>query len=70
MVRKDDRVLPVAYSSAPIMIDGEIDGVVVVFSDITERQAEEERLRKELEGVAWVGRIQEALDEAERLLAR
>jgi diguanylate cyclase (GGDEF)-like protein/PAS domain S-box-containing protein len=63
MTRKDDRVLPVAYSSAPIILDGAIDGLVVVFTDITERKAEEERLRKDLEGAAWVVRIQEALVE-------
>ena len=62
-VRNDGREMPIAYSSAPIMSDGEIDGLVVVFSDITERKAEECRRRKDLEGAAWVGEIQDALDE-------
>jgi EAL domain-containing protein (putative c-di-GMP-specific phosphodiesterase class I) len=63
MIGKDDRVLPVAYSSAPIMIDGQIEGLVIVFTDITARKAEEERRRQEHEAAAWVGRIQDALDE-------
>jgi diguanylate cyclase (GGDEF)-like protein len=62
-ILKDGRETPVAYSAAPIMIDGEIHGLVVVFSEITERKAEEERRRKELEAATWVGRIQDALDE-------
>jgi PAS domain S-box-containing protein len=62
-ILKDGRELPVAYSSSPIMIDGQIEGLVVVFIDITERKAQEACQRKELETLSWVGRIREALDE-------
>jgi PAS domain S-box-containing protein len=62
-VLTDGRELPVSYSAAPIVIDGQIDGLVVTFSDITARKAQEERRRQELEAAAWVGRILDALDE-------
>ncbi len=62
-IRNDERELPVAYSSAPIMIDGQIEGLVVVFSDISARKAEEQRRQQELETLSWIGRIQEALAE-------
>lgn len=36
--RPDGSPIPVAYKSNPIVIDGEITGVVVVFSDVTARR--------------------------------
>ena len=56
-VLTDGRELPVSYSAAPILVDGQIDGLVITFSDITARKAEEDRRRQELEATAWVGRI-------------
>ena len=43
-------------------------GVVVVFRDTSHEQAEEERIRRELDTLAWVGRIRDAIDE-DRLCA-
>jgi diguanylate cyclase (GGDEF)-like protein/PAS domain S-box-containing protein len=60
---RDGRLLPVSYSAAPIINDSGIHGLVMVFSDFTKRRDEQARLRKELEGAAWVGQIQDALDE-------
>jgi PAS domain S-box-containing protein len=74
-VRVDDDVftcqngelLPVAYRAAPIVPD-DGQGLVVVFNDITLRKAEDDRRRRELESLHWVGRIKEALDEHRFLL--
>jgi PAS domain S-box-containing protein len=59
---KNGELLPVAYTAAPIVV-GDGQGLVVVFNDITLRKVEDERRRRELEWLLWVGRIKEALDE-------
>jgi PAS domain S-box-containing protein len=64
---RDGRLLPVAYSAAPIMIDEHVQGIVVVFADVSARRATEQRHRRERETLNWVGRIRDALDE-ERLV--
>ena len=61
--RKDGTTFPVAFSSAPLQSGSTIDGVVVVFRDVTEEKKEEESLRRELAALSWVGRIRDALDE-------
>ena len=61
--RRDGQLLPVAYSAAPITIDGSVEGVVVVFGDVSARRAEEQRNQRELEILNWVGRIRDAIDE-------
>ena len=61
--RRDGRLLPVAYSAAPITIDDEVQGIVVVFGDVSARRAEEQRHKRELETLSWVGPISDALDE-------
>ncbi|MGH8064896.1 MAG: PAS domain S-box protein [Candidatus Entotheonellia bacterium] len=44
--RKDGTIFPIAYATAPIVVDGELAGAVVAFHDITERKrAEETRAR-------------------------
>jgi diguanylate cyclase (GGDEF)-like protein/PAS domain S-box-containing protein len=44
--RKDGSFLMVQYTSTPILVDGKIDGAVVLFWDIAERHRMEEALRK------------------------
>ncbi len=44
-------------------------GHVVVFRDISERRAAEERERNELEEVSWIGRLREAMDEDRLVLS-
>ncbi len=61
--RKDGTICPVAYSAAPLMSGESLSGVVVVFRDTTVEQAEEARARRELDALAWVGRIRDALDQ-------
>src|SRR5437588_2680874 len=61
--RKDGSTFPVAYSSAPVRIGSTVRGVVVVFRDITDEQAEKTRANRELAALSWLGRIRDALDE-------
>jgi EAL domain-containing protein (putative c-di-GMP-specific phosphodiesterase class I) len=60
---KDGTICPVAYSSAPLMDETRVRGVVIVFRDTTAEQADEDRVRRELDTLAWVGRIRDAIDE-------
>ena len=60
--RKDGTICPVAYSAAPLGT-GLVGGVVVVFRDTSADVTEEDRVRRQLDTLAWVGRIREALDE-------
>ena len=61
--RKDGTICPVSYSAAPLRSGWKANGVVVVFRDTSEEQAEQERTRRELDTLAWVGRIRDAIDE-------
>jgi PAS domain S-box-containing protein len=65
---RDGRLLPVTYSAAPIAVDDEVRGIVVVFSDVTAGRTAERARRSELETLTWVGRIREALDEQRLVL--
>ncbi len=60
--RKDGTIFPVSYSAAPLMSGTHVRGVVVVFRDTSLERAEEDRAKRELDTLAWVGRIQDALD--------
>ncbi len=62
-VRRDGRELPVAYTASPFATDDGVEGCVVLFEDITERQATAHRVERDLEKLAWLKRIQEALTE-------
>jgi PAS domain S-box-containing protein len=44
LVRADGTMFPIEYSAHPIRRDGRVDGVVVTFTDITERKRSEESL--------------------------
>ncbi len=61
--RKDGTIFPVAYSAAPLMSGMHVRGVVVVFRDTSVEHAEVDRAKRELDTLAWVGRIQDALDQ-------
>jgi PAS domain S-box-containing protein len=60
---KDGTIIPVSYSAAPLMRGTALDGVVVVFRDRTEEQAKETQAKRELDTLAWVGRIRDAFDQ-------
>ena len=49
---KDGHSIPVEYTSTPIKVDGEIQGAVVVFRDISERKRAEGELRNAFEQIA------------------
>jgi len=66
--RRDGRLLAVSYSAAPITIDGQVEGIAVVFGDISARRAGEQRQKQELERLTWIGRIRDALDEDRLML--
>ena len=61
--RKDGTICPVSYSAAPLRGGWKASGIVVVFRDASDEQAEHERIRRELDTLAWVGRIRDAIDE-------
>ncbi|HYI38281.1 MAG TPA: EAL domain-containing protein [Thermoleophilaceae bacterium] len=61
-IRSDGRELPVAYTSSPFETADD-EGCVVVFDDISERKATEDRLQAEADKLAWIARIQDALAE-------
>jgi PAS domain S-box-containing protein len=66
--RKDGQIIPVAYSASALMRDGEVGGVVIAFRSIAAQKEEESRARRELDTLAWVGRIRDALDEGRMTL--
>ena len=61
--RKDGTIFPVAYSSAPLRTGTTIQGVVVLFRDISEEKREQSNLRRQLAALSWIGRIRDAIDE-------
>jgi PAS domain S-box-containing protein len=66
--RKDGSIFPVSLSSAPLRSGDEIEGVVVVFHDITEERSELGRVQRDLAALSWLGRIRDALDEDRMVL--
>ncbi len=66
--RKDGTIFPVSYSAAPLMSGTHVRGIVVVFRDTSLERAEADRAKRELDALAWVGRIQDALDQGRFVL--
>jgi PAS domain S-box-containing protein len=59
--RSDGTLLEVAFTAAPLLTENGSDGCVVIFADITERKAKERLIEMDLDKLAWVARVQEAL---------
>jgi PAS domain S-box-containing protein len=66
--RKDGTIFPVSYSSAPLYSGTTVDGVVVVFRDVTADRDELSRVQRDLAALSWLGRIRDALDEDRMVL--
>ena len=62
-VRADGTELPVAYTASPFSIGDGVEGTVVVFQDISERRAEARRIERDLEKLASIKRIRNALSD-------
>jgi|GEM_PF-885962 len=62
-MRRDGTELPTSYTAAPLVTSEGLEGCVIVFTDATERQAEQRELRRKLEALSWAGRVQDALRE-------
>ncbi len=60
---KDGEIFPTAYSAASMRVGMDENGLVVVFRDTSSEQEEKQRKRRELESLAWVGRVRDAIDE-------
>ncbi|HEY8025885.1 MAG TPA: response regulator [Burkholderiaceae bacterium] len=55
-LRKDGTTFPVAYSISPMTVDGQVEGAVVTFTDITERKRTEDELRRVAKDMAEADR--------------
>ncbi|MEA2472232.1 MAG: hypothetical protein QOE06_147 [Thermoleophilaceae bacterium] len=60
-IRRDGSELPVEISLAPFEIEAGVRGSVVVFNDITQRKADDLRVRKQMDAMSWIGPIRDAL---------
>jgi PAS domain S-box-containing protein len=58
-IKRDGSFFPVVYTTAPLVTDGKVTGLVVVFRDVTERKHAEQKLR------ASEARMQAILNTAE-----
>ena len=63
VVCSDGVALPVAITASPLAAEG-FKGSVLVFEDISAHVAEQMRIERELDTLAWVGRIRDALDDS------
>jgi PAS domain S-box-containing protein len=61
VVRRDGSHVHVAFSASPLVTNG-LSGAVIVFEDVTDRANEQLKVERELEKLAWVGRVRDALD--------
>ncbi len=60
-VRADGTLMPVAYTAGPFSSGDGVEGTVVVFEDISERQAQTRQMERDLEKLATIKRIRNAL---------
>jgi PAS domain S-box-containing protein len=59
--RRDGTVVPVSYSSSPVIRDGKVEGAVVVFQDITDRKAVEAQQARRVRQTAMRAEVAAAL---------
>ncbi len=61
-IRSDGSEFPVEYSAAPFVTPEGYRGTVLLFSDISERKEREARVKADLADLAWVERINHAIE--------
>jgi PAS domain S-box-containing protein len=61
-IRADGSELQVAYTAAPFATDEDIEGCVVMFRDVTARNAERRRMELDVAKLASIKRVRNALD--------
>lgn len=62
-VRRDLTLLPVSINASPLKSETHAGEMVLVFEDITDRIAERARIKRDLDKLAWVGRVRDALEQ-------
>ena len=67
IVGRDHQEIEISYTAAPFA-SSHGEGIVIVFADVTEKRETERLAREKLEGLSWIGKIREALDD-ERMVA-
>jgi PAS domain S-box-containing protein len=67
IVGRDHAEIEISYSAAPFESELGEHGTVIVFADVTEQRSTERLAREKLEGLSWIGKIRDALDQ-ERLV--
>jgi PAS domain S-box-containing protein len=66
--RRDGRRISVAYTAAPFETAEGLEGCVIVLKDVTERRAREESLQHDIDELAVIKRIEDALAQDRLLL--
>jgi PAS domain S-box-containing protein len=67
IIGRNHRELEISYTAAPFA-SSHGEGTVIVFADVTEKRTVERLAREKLEGLSWIGKIRDALDQ-ERMVA-
>jgi EAL domain-containing protein (putative c-di-GMP-specific phosphodiesterase class I) len=62
IIGRDHREIEISYTAASFA-SSHGEGIVIVFADVTEKRSIERLAREKLEGLSWIGKIREALDE-------
>lgn len=62
-LRRDGTPVTVSYTAAPFRADDGTEGCLVLFRDITAQKVEQQRVQYDLEKLAWIERMQDALEE-------
>jgi PAS domain S-box-containing protein len=68
IVGRDHTEIEISYTAAPFESQLGEHGTVIVFADVTEQRSTERLAREKLEGLGWIGKIRDALDN-DRLVA-
>jgi PAS domain S-box-containing protein len=62
IVGRDHSEIEVSYTAASFESELGDQGTVIVFADVTEQRAAERLAREKVEGLSWIGKIRDSLD--------